>query len=176
MTDLETRLAALEARLAVVEQIEAIRHVRERYCLFVDAKRWDDLEGILTSDFVAYSNNFVGASWSTEPVASSARQFRERVEKLTVGATTVHVCMMPDIRVESATTATGSWAMTDVVTHPTEPGMRFVGRGHYRDEYRFEDGVWRLAKATLTRQTLDPLPLPEAPAVVGQPAAPSPRP
>jgi hypothetical protein len=57
-----------------------------------------------------------------------------------------------------------------VVSHPTETGMRFSGRGHYIDDYRRgDDGLWRIAVTRLTRQRLDPLPLREAHGTLGLP-------
>lgn len=172
--ELAERVARLEERLHTCEQLEELRSLRPRYCRFVDAKMWDALQQILTPDFVLHSHNHVQGERSADPVATSALAFRERLEKISAGATTVHVVTMPEITIETATTARATWAMTDVVSHPTNAGMRWVGRGHYHDEYRRDpDGVWRIARATLTRQRLDPLPLFEAEQVVGQPAGPA---
>jgi hypothetical protein len=30
-----------------------------------------------------------------------------------------------------------------------------LGRGHYHERYRLEDGAWRIARLTLTRLRLD---------------------
>jgi hypothetical protein len=37
---LAARVAALEEAMLVLGQLEAIRHLRERHCRFVDAKQW----------------------------------------------------------------------------------------------------------------------------------------
>ena len=159
--DVGARLELVEQELDRLRQVEEIRHLRERYCRYVDAQQWDDLTSILAVDYRHYASNTVGA----EPalVADSADAFLQRVTTLTAGATTVHACFMPDIALRDDVHATGRWSMTDVVSHPTDPRMRFAGRGHYDDEYvRGDDLVWRIAIARLTRQRLDPLPLPEA--------------
>jgi hypothetical protein len=172
--ELAERVSRLEKRLHEYEQLEELRSLRMRYCRFVDEKLWDALEQILTLDFVLHSHNHVDGERSPVPVAASARAFRERLERISAGATTVHVCAMPEITIEAPTAARATWAMTDIVSHPTDPGLRWVGHGHYHDEYRLgADGVWRIAKATLTRQRLDPLPVLEAERVVGQPAGPA---
>lgn len=166
--DLSTRLAVVEQHLDRLRQLEEIRRLRERYCRYVDAKRWDDLKAILAVDYRHYATNTVGATPTL--VAASADAFLERVTSLTVGATTVHACFMPDIALQDATHATGRWSMTDVVSHPTDPRMRFAGRGHYDDKYvRGNDLVWRIAVARLTRQRLDPLPLREVAQAPGLP-------
>jgi hypothetical protein len=155
------RIVALELALARREELEVLQHLRQRYCLYVDAQRWDDLASLLTPDYQHFSTNTVGA----EPVlvADSAEAFVDRLVRLTVGATTVHSCAMPTLTVVGPDEATGLWAMTDVVSHPSDPSMRFAGRGHYADQYRRgEDGMWRIAVTRLTRQRLDALPLLES--------------
>jgi hypothetical protein len=157
---LAARVAALEGAMLTLGQLEEIRRLRERYCRFVDAKLWEELKGLLTPDYRHFATNTVGS----EPVqvAASAEDYLDRVRRITTGATTVHACFMPDIDLTGAATATGLWSMIDVVSHPTEPGLRFIGRGHYRDDYRRgEDGTWRIAVTRLTRQRLDRLPVRE---------------
>lgn len=169
MRALIARVEALELALAQNEAVGSIRQLREQYCRCVDAKSWDELESILTADYLHFSTNTVGA----EPtlVAEGANAFRRRLEELTAGASTIHACFMPEITMTSATTATGLWSMTDVVSHPSKVGMRFSGRGHYHDEYRRgDDGVWRIAVTRLTRQRLDPLALREEEQSPGPPS------
>lgn len=169
--DLLDRVVALERALVRMQELDVLRHLRERYCLYVDAKRWDDLASLLTPDYRHFSTNTVGAAPSL--VADSAEAFLERLARLTAGATTVHSCAMPTITVVRPGEASGLWAMTDVVSHPSDPGMRFCGRGHYDDDYRRGgDGVWRIAVTRLTRQRLDALPLPES---ANPPGLPSPQ-
>ena len=49
------------------------------------------------------------------------------------GAVTVHQGHMPEIELTSATTATGIWALNDIVICPD--GMRLDGYGHYHETY-----------------------------------------
>ena len=158
---LEHRVNALERALTQMEELETVRHLRERYCLYVDGKRWTELRALLTPDYQHFSTNDVGA----EPalVADSAEAFVQRLVGLTEGATTVHFCGMPTITLDEPDAAQGRWAMTDVVSHPSNERMRFSGRGHYDDVYKKgADGVWRIAVTRLTRQRLDRLPVPES--------------
>jgi hypothetical protein len=162
------RLVALELAHARREELDVLQQLRQHYCLYVDAQRWEDLASLLTPDYQHFSTNTVGA----EPalVADSAEAFVDRLVRLTAGATTVHSCAMPTLTVVGPGEATGLWAMTDVVSHPSDPSMRFAGRGHYADHYRrSEDGMWRIAVTRLTRQRLDALPLPETDSPPGLP-------
>lgn len=166
--ELSARLALVERELDRLRQLEEIRHLRVRCCRYVDAKRWTALRELLTPDYRHYATNTVGAAPTL--VADSADAYLERVTTVTAGAGTVHACFMPEIALGDDGRATGRWSMTDVVSHPTDPRMRFAGHGHYDDEYvRGDDLVWRIAVARLTRQRLDPLPLRETAQAPGLP-------
>jgi len=139
-----------------MEELASIRQLREQYCRFVDAKDWDELEAILTVDYLHYSATAAGVA--PVLVAESAKAFRDRLQGLTSGATTVHACFMPRLTIIDAQTARGIWSMTDLVTHLSNASMQFSGRGYYDDDYRRgSDGLWRIAITRLSRQRLDPL-------------------
>jgi hypothetical protein len=166
--ELGARLELVERELDRLRQLEEIRRLRPRCCRYVDAKRWDELREILTPDYRHYATNTPGAAPTL--VADGADAYLERVTAVTAGAGTVHACFMPEIDLRDDGRAVGRWSMTDVVSHPTDPRMRFAGRGHYDDEYvRGDDLVWRIAVARLSRQRLDPLPLRETDEAPGLP-------
>ena len=68
-------------------------------------------------------------------------------------AVTVHQGHMPEIELTSETTATGIWALHDVVIFPN--GMRLDGYGHYHETYSKGDDGWRIASSKLTRLHTD---------------------
>ena len=68
-------------------------------------------------------------------------------------AVTVHHGHMPEIRLTSPTTATGIWALADVIVWPD--GTRLHGYGHYHETYAREGEEWRIASSTLTRLHMD---------------------
>jgi hypothetical protein len=78
-------------------------------------------------------------------------------------AVSCHQGLTAEIEVHDALSASGIWAMQDVITwtraHPREGWKAIQGRGHYHETYRFEDGErggeWRIATLTLTRLSLD---------------------
>jgi SnoaL-like domain len=66
---------------------------------------------------------------------------------------TVHHGHMPEIVLTSSTTATGVWAMEDMLRWPN--GMELHGYGHYHETYeKFGDG-WRIKTTRLTRLRVD---------------------
>ena len=75
-------------------------------------------------------------------------------------AVTVHQGHMPEIELTSPTTATGIWALNDIVIWPG--GMRLDGYGHYHETYVETDGEWRIASSKLTRLHVDFTAPPEA--------------
>lgn len=56
---------------------------------------------------------------------------------------------LPEIELTSPTTATGIWALHDIVIWPT--GLRLDGHGHYHETYAKTDAGWRISTSRLTR-------------------------
>jgi len=66
---------------------------------------------------------------------------------------TVHHGHMPEIELTSATTATGVWAMEDMLRWPD--GREMHGYGHYHETYEKVGGAWRIKSSKLTRLRTD---------------------
>ena len=66
---------------------------------------------------------------------------------------TVHQCHTPEIDVTSPSTATGIWAMEDMLRYPD--GTELHGYGHYHETYEKQDGKWRIKLSKLTRLRAD---------------------
>ncbi len=69
------------------------------------------------------------------------------IKKKTLGKPsqpTVHQVHAPEIELTSPTTATGIWALNDVVR--LAPGVNLAGYGHYHETYEKTDGQWRIKK------------------------------
>ncbi len=143
MTDLE-RLRA----------IEDIKRLKGLYFFYVDGKQW--------------------TRWQTEVWTPDARlelddgTVLEGAEKITrlISAVlvddqiTTHHGHMPIIDILSDTTATGIWAMEDIIRTPKDkPSVkgytRMQGFGHYHEAYvRTPDG-WRIKSSRITRQHVE---------------------
>ena len=97
-------------------------------------------------------------SWSTPPtsgggVVQGADEFMTFLRDAIGDVVTVHHGHMPEIEVTSPTTATGVWAMEDMLRWPN--GMEMHGYGHYHETYEKIDGQWRIKTTTLTRLRVD---------------------
>ena len=60
----------------------------------------------------------------------------------------MHHGHMPEIELTSPTTATGIWAMEDMLRYPD--GSEMHGYGHYHETYEFAGDTWRIKTLTLT--------------------------
>jgi hypothetical protein len=86
-------------------------------------------------------------------IVTGADAFIEFLQQTLAGAVTVHHGRMPEIELTTPTTATGIWALHDVIVWPD--GSRLDGAGHYHETYGLVDGAWRITSSTLTRLRMD---------------------
>lgn len=139
-------------RLQRIEAIEAIRNLKARYFRLMDTKQWDALRQVFTSDMRVVTPE--GAVY-VESGAAYAESLRHSLEH----AVSCHQGLTAEIEILDDGTATGIWAMQDVIewqtAHPRAGWKAILGRGHYHETYRIEDGAWRIATLTLTRIRLD---------------------
>ncbi len=123
-------------------EIEAIKQLKARYFRFLDTKQWDEWREV-------FSEDFTGEIHGPHPIIhfASRDEMVESNRKILAEANTVHHGHMPEIEITGEGTATGVWAMMDVV----RLGAGFTGYGHYHEQYRKEAGEWRIAKMKITR-------------------------
>lgn len=140
--------------------LEAIRQVKARYFRMVDTKDWEGLANVFTADatfdrgYGSAVRNPVTGEWLGAEAASDIVAGREAVIAMIRRAVehlwTIHQGFMPELTLLGANHAKGIWAMADDLRDAR--GARLVlGRGHYHDTYRREDGCWRIASSRLTR-------------------------
>lgn len=128
---------------AALWEIEAIKQLKARYCRYLDTKRWDDWRRLFTDDFVS------DTAPSGGKVIHGADEFVAFVRGTLAKQPTVHQVHAPEIELMTETTATGVWALEDVVR--LGPGINLIGRGHYHETYEKADGRWLIKTSTLTR-------------------------
>ena len=151
MTDTHEQVQALL-------DIEAIKQLKARYFRLMDLKQWDDWGLVFATDCVMEVPE-------ADLVNTGREQIVANVSGALVGARTCHHGHMPEIQLTGDDTARGVWAMFDYVEWDEQDGARIglQGYGHYREEYKREDGEWRIARTRLERLRIDVLgSLPEA--------------
>ena len=133
--------------MTAVDDLEAIRRLKARYFRTMDAKDWDGMRQVFTDDAVIDTSEAGGG------VVRGADGFMTFLQEALRDAVTVHQGHMPEIDVTSETTATGIWALNDIVIWPN--GVRLDGYGHYHETYEKGTDGWRIKSSKLTRLHTD---------------------
>ena len=130
-----------------MDDIEAIRQLKARYFRTMDTKDWAGMRQVFSDDVVVDTTEAGGG------VVTGADEFMVFLQGTLDGAVTVHQGHMPEIDVTSETSATGIWALNDIVIW--SDGTRLEGYGHYYETYEKQTGEWRIKSSTLTRLHVD---------------------
>lgn len=127
-------------------EIEAIKRVKYAYARCLDTKQWDDLAELVTDD--------VEASYSAGAYAFNGRDALLEFLRSSMGSETFHSSHHmhhPEIDLTGPDTATGIWALEDVVIDTTW-NITVRGASFYTDTYRKgTDGRWRIATTAYKR-------------------------
>ena len=132
--------------------LEAIKTVKARYFRYMDTKEWDRWRTLFTDDVeVTVDKGVTTFGGSADPHSvKGADAFVASTRGKIHDCITVHHGHMPEIKLNSPDSATGIWAMEDILEWPGQAAYR--GFGHYTEQYRKEaDGEWRISRLHLTR-------------------------
>lgn len=133
MTELETLLA-----------IEAIRNLKARRLRAMDEKRWADYEAMHAEDHVSDTYGdapAIGTKANTAKLSAALRYI-----------TTVHHAHTPEITITGEDSATGVWAMEDMLFWKQGDEDHWLhGFGHYHERYRKGPQGWQFVYRKLTR-------------------------
>jgi len=138
MNDVEARVKALEHRVAVSEDIEAVKRLKHKYFRCLDLKQWDDLTQCFTEDA---TTSYTDGKYSFRGVEAIIGFLKK-----SLGADTVlsmHQGHQPEIDITSDATAKGIWT--------SEAGLIITDRNVstrevnvYHDEYVKIEGQWKI--------------------------------
>ncbi len=126
---------------------EAITRLKARYCRLMDTKDWVGFRQLFT-DAVVMDTTASGGR-----VVTGADAFLESLVDAIGDVVTVHQCHTPEIDTTSPTTASGVWAMEDMLRFPD--GSELHGYGHYHETYEKSPEGWRISSCRLTRLRMD---------------------
>lgn len=130
-----------------MDDLEAIRQLKARYFRTMDTKDWAGMRAVFTDDVIMDTSESGGG------VITGADEFVAFLSETLADVVTVHHGHMPEIELTSSTTATGIWAMEDMLRWPN--GMELHGYGHYHETYVKTGTDWRIASTKLTRLRSD---------------------
>jgi hypothetical protein len=126
-------------------EIEAIKRLKYKYMRCLDQKLWDEMAECFVEDAsAAYS----GGKYSFEGREAILQFLRE-----SMGADSFlssHRVHHPEIDLTGPDTATGTWALEDVVIE-TRLQLTIRGAAFYEDEYVKQDGIWRIRRTGYRR-------------------------
>jgi hypothetical protein len=128
---------------AVDSDLRALEELKARYCRTLDTKDWVGFRAVFTDDFVSDTSSAGGI------VIEGGDEFVAYVQRTLATAVTVHQVQQPELTLLSPTTASGTWAMLDVVRF--KPGLTLHGFGHYHETYEKVDEQWLIKTSKLTR-------------------------
>jgi uncharacterized protein (TIGR02246 family) len=130
-----------------LDDIEAIKQLKARYCRTMDTKDWQGMRAVFTDD-VEMDTTASGGG-----VVHGADDFITFLREALDRVVTVHHCHMPEIDLASPAAATAVWAMEDMLRWPD--GTELHGYGHYHETYENVAGAWLIKRCVLTRLRMD---------------------
>ena len=132
--------------------IEDIRRLKARYFRCLDTKDWDGFRDVFASD----GEMDMRAEAGERGLVRGSQAIADFVRGVVGDVQTVPHGHMGEIEVTSPTTATGIWAMEDLLRWPAGgPYGSMHGWGHYHETYAKPGDGWRIQTLTLTRLRLD---------------------
>jgi bile-acid 7alpha-dehydratase len=136
--EMEARLQALEHRLAVTEDIEAIKRLKHKYFRCLDSKLWDEMAELFVADA---TTSYTDGKYSFEGIEAIIGFLKKSLGPDNV--LSMHQGHQPEIDITSDTTAKGIWT--------SEAGLVILDRNvatrevnFYHDEYVKVGGQWKI--------------------------------
>jgi 23S rRNA A2030 N6-methylase RlmJ len=132
--------------------IEEIKQLKARYFRFIDTKNYAGLVDVFAPDATGPHEPGVDLVRGNKEIAASVERWLATVQ-------TAHHGHMPEIEIESATTARGIWTFEDQLWNwpPGESDGQFHGYGIYHETYvKLTDG-WRITSMEIERIRTDVL-------------------
>jgi hypothetical protein len=133
--------------------IEEIKKLKARYFRCVDTKDWEGFKAVFTPEALFDISQDVPGCILTGPESIAAT-----VSAPLTGCVSVHHGHSPEIELTSDTTATGIWAMEDMLRWDQDsayPNQTLHGYGHYFETYERLRGRWLIKKMKLQRLRVD---------------------
>lgn len=135
--------------------IAALKQLKAKYFYLMDTKNWSQWRHCFASDMVLDVDITVpdhNGEVLKQPTIVGADKVVLAVSTLLKDMRTVHHGHTFEVHFESATSASGIWAMADIVE---SANGKLEGYGHYHEHYVQLGGQWLIQRSHLTRLRLD---------------------
>ena len=134
--------------MADLDELEAIKRLKYKYLRCLDTKAWPELAECFVEDAISTYDSGKYTFEGRDQIIG----FLEKVLGLPT-MLTLHQVHHPEIELTSATTATGTWYLEDMVID-TRSNTTLRGASFYHDEYVKVGGAWKL-KSTGYERTFE---------------------
>ncbi len=142
--------------------IEAIKQLKARYVVAVDAHDYDAVAAVFTDDAVLdlelekefHRGRAVDRGPADPPwLANGREEIRTFISEGLSKSVSVHEVHTPIIELSGADTATGTWGLHDYISFPD--GSWLHGYGRYHESYRKVEGNWLIVSMEIRRIRVD---------------------
>jgi len=120
-------------------ELEAIQRLKHRYVRLLDTKAWDELTTLFVPEATASYSDGRYAFDDRDGIMGFLRDSMSSPTMLTS-----HKVHQPEIDLTGPDTASGIWALDDVVIL-VDHALTIRGAAYYDDRYVKRDGEWRIA-------------------------------
>ncbi len=135
-------------------ELNQLHRLKAAYFRFYDTQDWDNWLSLFAENATLIAEHeLIWAKYPTQPpLRLAGRQaIHDYIVPISAQRHTVHHGHTPEIDLLSEATATGIWAMEDIIEYADR---RIHGHGHYFESYRKVDAQWRFASVHLKRLRL----------------------
>jgi bile-acid 7alpha-dehydratase len=128
---------AIEKRLSILEDKEAIKSLKHRYLHCLDSKLWGELEQCLAEDVKA---SFMGGAMKYDGRDELMEFYRVA---LPPSRLTAHMGHHPQIEITGDGSAKGTWEVKTYLIE-IEANLSLGGMSVFNEEYVKRDGEWKI--------------------------------
>lgn len=129
-----------------LSDLEDIRTLKHRYFRGIDTADMALLASLFTDDVGV---DFRGGTYRVR-VAGRENMLEFLVNSFNSDAVAMHHGHMPEITLTGQDSAEGTWYLEDIFIN-LELQLHTIGSAIYRDQYRREEGVWKIARTEYDR-------------------------
>lgn len=123
--------------MADLQEIEAIKRLKYKYVRCLDLKLWKEMEDCFTEDATSAYGDGKYSYDGRDQILGFLRQ------ALGHNMISMHQVHHPEIDLTSPTTASGIWALQDLIIE-TNANITIRGAAFYYDEYVKAGGHWKI--------------------------------
>ena len=144
--------------LARLVAIEEIKQLKARYFRHMDMRDWAAMGQVFCTGArfdcsEGFGSRGLDGTWRGEigPVTVGREPIMAWIGSSFATTTSAHHGHCHEVWIDSESEAHGICAMEDFILDADRKTLLINAAGHYHEQYRVEDGAWRIAEVKLTR-------------------------